>query len=102
MTPTFYDLLAWFGGIVLLVIVGGIIFAVYQGIKELIERLRYKYRYKHRFDKPPTAECYCIDCKHHNNTTNQCYRFTRENRYTADNWFCWEAEPREMKQEKKK
>ena len=31
-------------------------------IGELIDNLRWKYKHKHRFDKPPTAKCYCKDC----------------------------------------
>lgn len=74
----------------------GIIAVLYVFIKEAIHTLKWRYKYKHRFDKPPTAKCYCVDCEYHNNETNQCYRFgetTKEYRCTADNWFCWEAEP---------
>ena len=77
-------------------IVVGLCIATYYGLAELIDRWKWEYQYKHRFDKPPTAKCYCVDCKYHNNESNQCYRFgqtTKEYRCTADNWFCWEAEP---------
>ena len=66
-------------------------------IKDIIRRAKIKYRIKHRFDKPPTAKCYCVDCIHHDDETNRCWRFgatTKEYRTTADYWFCWEAEPR--------
>lgn len=65
---------------------------VRDGIGILIENLKLKYRQKHRFDKPPTAKCYCIDCIYHNNETGHCCKF--ETWHTADNWFCWDAEPR--------
>lgn len=38
------------------------------------------------------ATCFCRDCLHHSTETNQCYKF---NWHTADNWFCWNAEPRD-------
>ena len=77
------------------VIVDMLIFAVIY-LLEFIDKVKRKYRYNHRFDKPPTAKCYCIDCRHHDNETGLCYRFgetTKEYRCTADNWFCWEADP---------
>lgn len=81
------------GAITLLFLTGFLIICIISAIDHWIGRLKRNYRYKHRFDKPPTAKCYCIDCEHHNNETNQCYRFG-EYRCTADNWFCWEAEPK--------
>jgi hypothetical protein len=90
--------LKFMGILFLLVIAACLVIAGYYALTEWIDHLKYEYRYKHRFDKPPTAKCYCIDCKYHNNGTNQCYRFgetTKEYRCTADNWFCWEAEPRD-------
>lgn len=61
-------------------------------IKEGIRNLKWRYKYKHRFDKPPTAACYCKDCKMHNSVTCRCGKFEW---CTADNWFCWDADPRE-------
>lgn len=80
----------------------GIVYVAYYLIKDGIHRFKWHYKYKHRFDKPPTAKCYCRDCKYHRSETNQCYRFgetTKEYRCTADNWFCWEAEPIEKKED---
>lgn len=85
-----------------LAIVFAILCLAFCGIKEGIFNLKWRYKYKHRFDKPPTAKCYCRDCKYHGSETNQCYRFgetTKEYRCTADNWFCWEAEPLEKDKE---
>lgn len=90
------EFLKWLGLVALCVIAACIGIAIFYALSELIDRCKWEYRYKHRFDKPPTAKCYCIDCKYHNNESNQCYRFgqtTKEYRCTADNWFCWEAEP---------
>lgn len=90
------NFLACIGAVALLALAAGLCISIYYGLSELIDRWKWEYRYKHRFDKPPTAKCYCVDCKHHNNENNRCYRFgetTKEYRCTADNWFCWEAEP---------
>lgn len=76
--------------IVLVTIIMFIIMTAYYFITEKIEELKYDYKAKHRFDKPPLANCYCIDCKSYNRKNERCYRL---NRSTADNWFCWNAEP---------
>lgn len=75
-----------------------VIMNVIYMLKTLIEKLTLKYKQKHRFDKPPTAKCYCVDCVYHNNETGLCCKFeTWWN--TADNWFCWNAEPRKTEEE---
>ena len=51
------DFLVFMGVIFLLVIIFSCISALVIVCKELIERKRYQYMIKHRFDKPPTAEC---------------------------------------------
>lgn len=68
--------------------------AKYRDIK------RYEYIINHRFDNPPLAKCYCIDCKY-------CYgepTKTGWNVYCSlwnsgviiqDNSFCCRAEPKE-------
>lgn len=68
-----------------------------DGIKELIRNLKLRYKQKHRFDKPPIAKCYCVDCNCHNNETGKCYRL--QGWHTADNWFCWDATPRTKQEE---
>lgn len=52
---------------------------------------KYKRKYKHRFDKTPTAECYCHDCKYWQKQSNRCSYFSIG---TADDWFCSKAEAR--------
>ncbi len=74
-----------------------VIMNVIYRLKTLIEKLTLKYKQKHRFDKPPTAKCYCVDCVYHNNETGLCCKFETWN--TADNWFCWNAEPRKTEEE---
>lgn len=86
------DFLALIGFVTLWTIGIGIVVALWCGIKELIDYLRRRYQIKHRFDKPPTAACYCRDCTRHDNKSKRCYKF--DGWHTADNWFCWDAEPR--------
>lgn len=88
------DFLALIGLAASVVILFTLVYAICIGIKERISKLKWQYKYKHRFDKPPTAKCYCRDCKQHGSETNRCYKFDRW--HTADDWFCWDAEPREM------
>lgn len=64
-------------------------------ICELVSILTWRYKYKHRFDKTPTAKCYCVDCIYRDNKTHRCYRFHEDStRCVADDWFCYGAEPR--------
>ena len=80
------------GGAATIVVCFVMIAAIFHGIKELIDVSKRRYIIKHRFDKPPTAACYCRDCKRHDDESHRCYKF--DGWYTADNWFCWDAEPR--------
>lgn len=89
-------LLAIIGVFTLIMIVFAIAVFTYQYISELIENLRYMYRYKHRFGKSPTAKCYCKDCKFWG-YQGQCGKIKEW--YTADCWFCWNAEPRDKEVE---
>lgn len=57
-----------------------------------IEEYQRQYRIKHRFDKPPTAKCYCRDCKKWEPETGKCYDHCNS-RLMADNLFCCFAEP---------
>lgn len=91
------DFLAFIGFFALFAIGACIIVGVCYEIKEWILGLKYEYRIKHRFDKPPTAACYCKDCTRHDNESGRCYKFDRW--HTADNWFCWDATPRKKEAE---
>lgn len=67
---------------------------LFNGLNMLWEFIcdkRYEYTYKHRFDKSPTAKCYCIDCKYYD--TGYCY-FRPEKVTTVGNWFCSNASPK--------
>ena len=60
-------------------------------LKEQFDELVYRHRIRHRLNKPPTAKCYYIDCKHHDNETGRCGGFGE---FIADDRFCWKADPR--------
>lgn len=71
-----------------------------ETLKGLLHELKWKHTYKHRFDKPPTAKCYCKDCIYHDKT-GSCSSLSLIDGplyYTADNWFCWKADPRKNKE----
>ena len=68
------------------------IFLICICIKNAAYKARVKYLYKHRFDKKPTAKCYCRDCKKWEPETGKCYDHCNS-RLMADNWFCCFAEP---------
>lgn len=88
------DFLSFIGAATIVGLCSGALALVYYEVKDAIHNWRLAYRVKHRFDKPPTAKCYCIDCCFHDPETNRCSRIRSGEWHTADNWFCWEAEPR--------
>lgn len=63
-----------------------------KGIAEGVKRLNYHYKVKHRFNKPPTAKCYCRDCRFHW-ADGKCCSFV--DKRTNDSWFCAWAERKE-------
>ena len=96
--PWWIAALFWLGTAIGVGAISFISYALTDGFFKWVVHLIYIYRYKHRFGKPPTAKCYCKDCENwypHSPqaTEGRCWRF--ENRTMADNWFCWDAEPRE-------
>lgn len=62
------DLFFILGVLVSIVFVLGIVMIsvikLHDFIAECIYAKRYEYMIKHRFDDPPLAKCYCIDCKY--------------------------------------
>lgn len=88
------ELLALIGAVTLGCVGVCLVSLIFEGVKELIENLKHEYRYKHRFEKPPTAKCYCVDCKYYNVENHRCYGFHEDsNRLVADNMFCYRSEP---------
>ena len=70
--------------------------AIVDFILNEIHEAIWVYKYKHRFDKPPTAACYCIDCKFHGDDVDLIRCTNRKDVIldTADEWFCQAAEPK--------
>lgn len=85
------EILALIGAVASMAIIGCMLAFAWMYLLEFIDEVKHKYRYKHRFDKPPTAKCYCIDCGYHDNETGRCSSL--DYLYTADNWFCYNADP---------
>ena len=63
---------------------------------KLISTIKWKYRYKHRFDKKPLAKCYCKDCVYYFEEDERCAFGGIERRIPPD-WFCEGATPDEWK-----
>lgn len=88
------QLILLISGITLWVLMAiAVLFVICEIVKNAIVLKKLRYKQKHRFDKPPTAKCYCIDCKHMgtNAHPNEC---TIVDRHVAENWFCNEADPK--------
>ena len=73
----------------LLVIV--IVFIV-VALKEKVSKWTYRQQIKHRFDKPPLAKCYCVDCTSYR-ANGDCR--AHDGWTVADCWYCWAATPKE-------
>lgn len=86
--------MAGFAFIILAVLLfGGL---AWEWIKDTIYVLKWNHKRKHRFDKPPTAKCYCKDCIYFDQTVvgNRCTGgLIDKERGIADSWFCWQAVP---------
>lgn len=80
-------------GLILIVDIWCLYFSLFfeEDLKKWINNLVCRNRIGHRFGKPPTAKCYCIDCKYHDNETCRCGSFGE---FIADDRFCWKADPR--------
>lgn len=69
-------------------------YALFVEIREVVQKWRWNYKYKHRFRKQPTAACYCKDCRWHIDGIDKCNNITWADKYTPENGFCYEAEPK--------
>ena len=98
MSDALRIVLSWIGAFVVLACVCAMIHCVFDSLRDVVKNWRWKYTYKHRFDKPPTAACYCKDCKWHSVKDNKCNNVTWADRHTPDNGFCYDAEPMTMKE----
>ena len=85
---SFTEAMAIVGFFTLLGIVILFVIIALDKIDILIYEKKREYQYKHRFDKPPKAKCYCIDCVSYRNGFCYLHKF-----HIADNWFCRNAIP---------
>ena len=75
-----------------------IISVLLDWIKARINDLKIYWRFAHRFDKAPCAECRCIGCKYWEPYDDGTSGYCSTHRWnTADCWFCWDAEKRPLK-----
>ena len=92
--------LSWIGALTVAGFMIMMIYCAFDALRNVVLNWRWNYKYRHRFDKPPTAKCYCKDCvwhgKHRNNK-DEC-GLAGEGRCTPDNGFCYEAEPMTRKE----
>lgn len=84
------EILAIIGSGTLLCLAALIISCLIDFVHDIIRKAKRKYKYKHKFDKLPTAKCYCKDCYYWHDGDCTHFRGWR----TADNWFCWNAKLR--------
>jgi hypothetical protein len=94
-------ILALIGVMACTVILAEIVICVTTWIKDKIKKLEYKRQQKHRFDKPPTAACYCKDCRKWDPETGTCDDVCNLRRM-ADNWFCCFADPMTLEEKKRR
>ena len=85
------EFFAVIGVLALTVFALALLFTGLNMLYDFIWDKRYEYTYKHRFDKSPTAKCYCIDCNHYD--AGYCY-FRPEKVTTVNSWFCSNASPK--------
>lgn len=97
--------LSWVGIFTVAACIIMMAYCAFNSLRDAIRSLRWLYKYKHRFDKQPTAACYCKDCVHHGKKNkdgaNPCC-IPGVSRWTPDNGFCYEAEPITVKEAEKR
>lgn len=92
------DVLAIFGCLAIIVCVMSILVIIGMKICDSIENFistkRYEYMISHRFDTPPLAKCYCIDCVHcFEDGLNVYCKLFGNGICIQDNSFCYRAQP---------
>lgn len=85
------DVFSAIGIVYTLVILIALAVIAWRHINDYLLGMKYRYRQKHRFDKPPIAECYCIDCEYYSSDDGNHICSAHYGWYVADNWFCWSA-----------
>lgn len=81
-------------------------YIAFDALRDVVRLRCWRRKYKHRFDKPPTAACYCKDCIYHGTKykdggNNKC-DYPGIDIWTPDEGFCFEAEPINAQEAKKR
>ena len=80
------------GAVVIISMIAVMIFAVIYVIRQFIKERIWIYKYNHRFDKPPTAKCYCKDCSLYGDFTSRSLCRKHKSHFSED-YFCKDADP---------
>ena len=80
------------GVIVIMSMIVAMILAVIYAIRQFIRERIWSYKYNHRFDKQPTAKCYCKDCSFYGDFINRMLCRKHDKCFT-DDYFCKDADP---------
>lgn len=80
------------GAVVIILMIVAMIFAVFCVIRQVIRDRIWIYKYNHRFDKPPTAKCYCKDCSLYGDFTSRNLCRKHKSNFSED-YFCKDADP---------
>ena len=80
------------GAVVIILMIVAVFLAVIYAIRQFIRERIWIYKYNHRFDKPPTAKCYCKDCSLYGDFTSRS--LCRKHKYHfSEDYFCKDADP---------
>ena len=98
MKEKLFEAFFYFGVLSTALCCAGVLSVLTDWIEDRLHDLKAYWRFTHRFDKAPCAECRCIGCEYwepyDDGTTGYCstHRWN-----TADCWFCWDAKKRPLK-----
>ena len=79
--------LAIFGGCVIALLIGSFLGILLDTIKTSVLIRYHKHKIKHRFEKEPRAECYCIDCEKWYQDEQHGY-CTYNGQHVSEDYFC--------------
>ena len=84
--------LAFAGAVFIALILWSVLYSIYYKIKIKIRNILRKRSIKNRFNKKPTAACYCRDCYYFEPKTGGCYS-GYNSQLMNPAWFCYFAAP---------
>ena len=86
----FAEICCFFGLLLIAILAVCLFMIVYSAILKWYDLKKRRWKDNHRFDKPPTGQCYCVACgkwyvANTNKTSGLCYEWDI---YTGDCEFC--------------